>query len=221
VSIVEGRLANVSAALLIGGASTRMGRDKASLTLSGVAMATRLARLLDAMVDDVLLVGGAPPEDAPGRRIADVDGPASSLRGLVSALEAARAPRLLVIATDLPFVTPALLLGLVARPPAGAVVPRRSVATQALEGDGVRTTAPSAGSHPLCGVYDVAAALPVAREHLAAGRLALRAMLDRLQVDFVEGDDLAALDPDGHALDNANTPQEWVAVEARCRAGSR
>ncbi len=216
----DGRLANVSAALLIGGASTRMGRDKALLTLSGVALATRIARLLGSLVEDVMLVGGTPPAEAAGRRVADLDGPASSLRGLASALAAARTPRVLVVATDLPLVTPALLLGLLARPPAHAVVPRRPDPAKTDAGTGAGPAsgrAPRLRTDPLCAVYDVAAVLPRAREQLTSGRLALRSLLDRIEVDFVEGEDLAALDPGGHALDNTNTPEEWAAAEAHCR----
>ena len=46
----SGRLANVSAALLVGGASSRIGRDKSRLALAGVACATRIASLLAALV---------------------------------------------------------------------------------------------------------------------------------------------------------------------------
>ena len=42
----EGRLANVAGAVLLGGASTRMGADKARLEHAGEAFATRLALLL-------------------------------------------------------------------------------------------------------------------------------------------------------------------------------
>ena len=52
----EGRIATITAALLVGGASSRMGRDKARLELGGVANATRLARLLDALYRQTLKI---------------------------------------------------------------------------------------------------------------------------------------------------------------------
>lgn len=190
--------------MLLGGASSRMGRDKASLPIGGVAGATRIARLLDGCFEDTLLVGGTPPPDAPGRRVADPpDAPACALRGLVAALSAARAPRLVAIATDLPLVTPDLVLGLIAYPEAAAVAPRR---------DGF--------AQPLCAVYRVADVLPVARERLAAGRLSLHGLLDAVETRYLEGDDLAALDPDGRALLNLNTPEDHARAEALLAAGA-
>ena len=61
-------------------------------------------------------MGGDPPGDASGRRVSDPDGPRCALRGVTSALESAREERVLIVATDLPLVTPDLLLALVAWP---------------------------------------------------------------------------------------------------------
>lgn len=189
----EGRLANVSAAVLLGGASSRMGRDKARLELAGEPLATRTARLADALFEEVLLVGGDPPPEAPGRRVPDPPGPTCALRGVVAALGAATAPRVWIAATDLPFLSPDLVLGLVAYPAADAVVPRTA--------DGI---------HPLCAVYRREPALEAAREALAAGQLAIRAALEKLEVTYLEGADLALADPDGRALTNVNTPEDWL-----------
>jgi molybdopterin-guanine dinucleotide biosynthesis protein A len=193
----EGRIAAIGAALLAGGASSRMGRDKARLELGGVANATRLARLLEGLFEELLLVGGDPPADAPGRRVADPEGPVCALRGLVAALEAAQAPRLLVVATDLPLLTPDLVLALVAWPEADAVVPRGA-----------------SGVHPLCAIYRREALLPLARERLAAGRLDLRGLLDAVATSYLEPDDLARVDPTGRALTNVNTPEDLARAEA-------
>jgi molybdopterin-guanine dinucleotide biosynthesis protein A len=192
----SGRFANVAGVVLTGGASSRMGSDKAQLLVGGVASATRVARCLALLCEDVVLVGGDPPADAPGRRAPDTEGPRSALRGLVSALEAVRAERALVVATDLPFVTPDLLLALVAWPEADAVVPRTPD-----------------GAHPLCALYRREPALAAARGNLAAGRLALSALLGALATRYLEGDDLRVLDPDGVALTNLNTADDVARAE--------
>ena len=59
----DGRIANVAGAVLVGGASRRFGRDKARAEVGGIAMATRLARLLDDLFEEVVLVGGDPPDE--------------------------------------------------------------------------------------------------------------------------------------------------------------
>jgi molybdopterin-guanine dinucleotide biosynthesis protein A len=193
----EGRLANVSAALLLGGASARMGADKARLDLGGEPAAVVLAKRLGALCEEVLLVGGEPPPGAPGRRVADPDGPRSALRGLVAALAAATSERVLVVATDLLGVTPELLLALVAAPVADVVAPRSE-----------------RGAEPLCALYRREPALAEARVRLASGRLALHELLAALAVHWLEGEELRALDPDGRALANSNTPVELAAFRA-------
>lgn len=197
----EGRIANVSAALLLGGASSRMGADKARLAIEGEAAAVRIAQRLAALFEDVLLVGGEPPPEAPGRRVADPDGPRSALRGLVAALAAARGERVLVLATDLLGVTPDLLLALLAAPEAEVVAPRTA-----------------AGPEPLCALYRREPVLAEAQRRLAAGRLALHELLAALRMHWLEGDDLAAVDPDGMALANVNTPEQLLAFRARAPA---
>jgi len=194
---VGGRLATISAAVLLGGRSSRMGRDKAHLPVAGVAAATRIGRLLAGLFDDVILVGGDAPADAPGRRVSDVDGPVCALRGLVSALDAARTPRLLVVATDLPLLSVDLLLALVAFPEADAVVPRST--------DGV---------HPLCALYARDTVLPTARAHLRAGRLKLRDLLDAIDTIDIAPADLRLLDSASRALTNVNTPADLTTLES-------
>ena len=193
----DGRIANVAGAVLIGGASSRMGSDKAQRPFGGVAAATRTSRLLATLFDDVMLVGGEAPADAIGRRVEDVPGPQCALRGIVAALDASRAERVLIVATDLPLLTPALLLALVAWPVAGVVLPRN-------------------GAHiePLCALWLRERAVVVARAQLVAGRLALHEVVAQLDARYLEGADLQAADPDSTSLANANTPQTWTRLES-------
>jgi molybdopterin-guanine dinucleotide biosynthesis protein A len=148
--------------------------------------ATRIARLLETLFEDVLLVGDAPPDGAPGRRVPDRDGPPGALRGLVTALESAAAPRVLVVGCDRGGVTPDLLLALVASPEADAVVPRDD-----------------RGVHPLCSLYARDAVLPPARQALEAGDGDLEALLAAVETHQLSPEDLAAVDPEGRALRSA------------------
>jgi len=209
MSAGAGRLANVAGALLLGGASSRMGRDKAQLSLDGESLAARSARLLARCFQEVLLVGAPPAAAAlcapagPLRLAADPPGPRCPLRGLVGALSAAQAPRVVVIATDLPGLCDDLPLALSAWPEADAVIPRRGGRPE-----------------PLCALWRRDAVLPLARARLAAGALgtagaaralSLRALIAALgNVRWLEGPELDGLDPGGRALFNVNTPADWA-----------
>jgi len=195
------RLASISAALLTGGSGTRLGRDKARVRLAGVAAATRMASRLARIFEEVLLVGGEPPDDTPGRRVPDPPGPACALRGVLGALEAARGERVLVVATDLPLISDALLLALVAWPEADAVVPRARE-----------------GRHALCALLSRERVRPIAERRLAAGELALHGLFGEVGTAWLEGEDLARLDPDGLALTNLNTPDDLARVQRRLTA---
>ncbi len=192
----RGRFANVAAAVLLGGRSLRMHRDKASSSIGGVRNDVRMTRIVSGLCHEVLLVGGDPPDELPGLRVEDPDGPACSLRGLVAGLAAAQAPRLLVVATDLPLLTLDLLLALVAWPEADVVVP------QTLD-----------GIHPLCAIYRKETVLPVALGRLERGALKLRDVLDAVDCSYFGPSELAVVDPSGTALTNVNTPEEAERVE--------
>ena len=192
------RIGNVSGALLLGGASSRMGSDKAQLEWQGDAWSTRIARLLDRLFGETLLIGGNPAPDAPGRRVDDLPGPACALRGLVTALEAASSERVLVVATDLPLLEVDLLLALTAWPEADAVVP-----------------VDAHGEQPLCAIYRREACLPVAHARLEANQLALRGWLDELQTSRVALSAFGFDTEEAAVLTNVNTPQELAILEAR------
>jgi molybdopterin-guanine dinucleotide biosynthesis protein A len=74
------------------------------------------------------------------------------------------------------------------------------------------------GPEPLCALYRREPALSAAQARLAAGRLALHELLDALRVHWLEGEDLAAVDPGGAALANVNSPDDLLAFRARAPA---
>ncbi len=197
-AVPDGKLASIAGAVLLGGASSRMGSDKAGLQLGAMSYAGRISHLLADLFEEVYLVGGTPPADAVGVPVADGEGPRSPLRGLIAVLEAAQADRVLLLATDLPLVTPELLLALCALPESDVVLPR--------SGDGLQ---------PLCAIYRRSAMLPLAKERLAAGKLALRGLLDSCSATHLGPEDLLQVDPEGCALTNVNTPAERAAIEMR------
>lgn len=189
-------LGNVTGALLLGGESKRMGRDKAHLDWHGEAWSTRAARILASQFSETLLVGGDPEPVAPGRPVPDPAGPRCALRGLVGALDAATCERVVVVATDLPFLSLEVLLALTAWPESDAVVPTDA-----------------RGDHPLCAIYRREVCLAIARANLESDRLSLRELLARVDCDRVTLGQLGLSDLGTTPLMNVNTPAELTLLE--------
>jgi len=105
--------------LLTGGASRRMGADKATLAVNGEALATRAARVLSEVCDPVVEVGAGVTNLAPVD-----DDRAGPLAAFIRGLDAlgCTGPALL-LACDLPFVDVALLRALADHPGDASFVP--------------------------------------------------------------------------------------------------
>jgi len=182
-----GILPNVSAAILAGGRASRLGgRDKSAIVVEGRTILDRQIDALAPIAGEILIVGrGTHPA---ARTIPDrVDG-SGPLAGLDAALAAARGELVVVVACDMPFVTTALLTGLLGLADgADAVVPRTE-----------------RGYHPLCAVYRRSVRDAVER-NLARGRLKMLDLLAELRVTFTDVERFG----DGHRLlANVNTPAD-------------
>lgn len=180
--------------VLAGGASSRMGRDKATLELDGEILAAGAARRLAAVCPEVALadrgrqlVPGLPSLlDGPGR------GPAA---GLLGAAHAHPGRPLLALACDLPYVPVALLDELVRLGDTGRadwVVPRWR-----------------GGSEPLCALWRPRT-LAVLEDRVTRGLYALWSLADeeQLAVRWLEGERLAAFGSPEEMFLNVNTPEE-------------
>ncbi len=178
-------------AILAGGASTRMGRDKAGLEVAGTTLLDRLIALGRALDAEVLVVGraAAPHQQQAGVRFIPDEQPGQGpLGGLVAAL--AHAPLVAAIACDLPGLDEAALRWLFA------------LTAMRGEADGVATITDS-GLEPLFSLY-AARCLTAARARLASGQRALHRFIEA--GDFVRVDAPPWLLP---KLANVNTPEDW------------
>ncbi len=151
--------APVGGILLTGGASARMGRDKATMRIAGESNARRIATLLGRLVHPVVEVGPAVSGLLSVREEPEGGGP------LVAVACGGRALRslghhgaALVLACDLPFVDEAVLTFLAERPGANSVVPTVDGRPQ-----------------PLCARWS-AEDLLAAADYAAAGERAVRAL---------------------------------------------
>lgn len=179
--------------VLAGGASSRMGRDKALLVLDGETLVARAARKLAAVAGEVLIAdrgrgylpGYPSVEDGPG------EGPAA---GLLGAAGARPGRALLALACDLPEVPEALLARLAAGGGFDWVVPESE-----------------RGLEPLCALYGPAALAALARR-VGAGRLALNGLAEEpgLRLDRLGARELARFGAGARLFANWNRPEDLV-----------
>lgn len=104
---------NVSAVILAGGKSSRMGKCKAELDFKGTALIEHQAKKLAALgIEDIMLSGYAKPV-AGTRFVPDAYPHKGPLSGIHAALAAARGEHCLVLAVDAPLVPEDTLLELI------------------------------------------------------------------------------------------------------------
>lgn len=93
--------AGVTLIVLTGGASRRMGRDKASLDTGGLPLAARPVEALRELVDEVVLAGTA-VAGVDGRVVPDALPGAGPLAAAAAALAAVAGERAVVVGCDMP-----------------------------------------------------------------------------------------------------------------------
>jgi len=177
--------------LLTGGASRRLGTDKASVTIRGVTLAAAAGRLLSSVAAPAIEVGDGVSGLASVRETPPGDGPLAAVAAGFAALHASGYDgAALVLATDLPDVTVALLELLAGWPGgAAAVVPIA---------DGHRQT--------LCARYPAHAG-SLATTLLARGERSMQALLRELEVVDVHPEQWTTAAPAGAFFD-VDTPAD-------------
>jgi FdhD protein len=192
----------VTAAVLAGGRSMRMGVDKTLLDVDGEALLARVVEIVAGVCAEVVVVTNRPEAVAEAGIPADVtvlvdevayQGP---LGGLVTALKGARQEWVLAVAADMPWLNPDVVRALWdARDGAQVVVPLTDK-----------------GLEPLLALYH-RDCLPAARRALDTGRRRLVAFFGDVTVAEVPVDALREVDPQLASLFNVNTPEDLA--EAR------
>lgn len=191
-----------SAIILAGGASRRMGTDKALLTLDGKTLLARVVAVMARVAGEILVVG-APPRHVPeGVRYMPDDLPGSGpLGGILTGLRRARQQYAVVAACDMPFLQPALLRFLLGSAPGyEAVIPR-------FQGR----------AHPTLGVYS-RETIEVIERRLAQGERSIVGMLESIHVRWLDEASILRIDPSGKSFRNVNTPSEWEAILREARS---
>jgi molybdopterin-guanine dinucleotide biosynthesis protein A len=180
------------AIVLAGGASSRMGADKAALDWHGMPLLTRVAGIVARDFAPVVVVGG-PRDGLPQGAIAAADRRAGRgpLEGIAAGMRAmaGRADVAIVTSTDAPFLHPAFLLGVAA----------------ALGGHRVAVPATNDREHPLAACWSLAA-LDAVEAALEDDRLRVRSLVAELDPVLIDAGTLEHAE----SLRNLNTPADYA-----------
>lgn len=189
-------------AVLCGGRSRRMGRDKAWLPFDRERLLQRAVRIVGEAVDAVTVVArpgqdlpALPPEVAVLRDDVPDQGP---LGGLVPALRAAGDAPCFVTSCDAPLLRPE--------------VPR--LLFERLGGADVAVAEAEGYTHPLCAVYRPRV-LPHVERMMAEDRMRPIFLYDEVPTVRVDEDALRAVDPDLDCLRNVNDTDAYETALAR------
>lgn len=172
--------------VLAGGASSRMGRDKALLPYRGSTLVQHVARAVEQAAGNVALIGpigygalGYPvyPDKVPR---------CGPLGGLYTALTVSGTDWNLIVACDMPDVSVDAL---------------RSLLDAAAESSDncIIAHSPAGDPEPLCGVYH-RACLPVIERAIEEKRFRMKDLVVQLQVRLL----------DRGVISNVNTPADWA-----------
>lgn len=192
--------------ILAGGRSRRMGTEKALLPLPGhtqTSFVEQLATTLRPLLKEVVLVARDAAHAAAFTLpdvciVTDYTPDIGPLMGLYSGLQAIHAPHALVVAVDMPFVSPALVSLLLS-----------------LEQEEDTLLVPLVQGVPqvLLAVYP-RSILPIIEQLLQEGRRDPRALLERAPVYYVEEAQLRLVDPQLRSFINLNTPDELRQIQS-------
>jgi len=184
-----------------GGASSRMGEDKALKTFLGHPLIQRVAEQLLPIADELIVTTNRPEEYAflnlplfpdlkPGR---------GALGGLYTAIASAKHPIVAVVACDMPFASASLL----------------EAAGKLLLGEEMDVVIPKSdeGYEPLHAVYRRETCLPAIEAAIDADQWKVIAWFPHVKVRVLTLDEIGQYDPSGLAFWNVNTPEEFSKAE--------
>jgi molybdopterin-guanine dinucleotide biosynthesis protein A len=189
----------VTAFVLAGGKSTRMGRDKAFLPFRGKTLLAYALETAASAAGKVYIVGSRSKFAPYAPVIEDFYAERGPLGGIHTALNATMTDLNLILAVDLPFMPPDFLLYLIERMRVAACL----VAVARVHGR----------LQPLCAAYR-RAFCSRAEENLRAGQNKIDALFSPADTLIVEEAELARLSFPVAIFDNVNTREEYDRLNA-------
>ena len=189
--------------VLAGGKSSRMGTDKAFLEFGGQTLLDRALAVVGTVCSSAAIVGDSAKfakygSGKYGPVVADIFPGCGPLAGIHAALARSSAELNLMLAVDMPFVSPELLTFLF----------------EVAEEDDAIITVPRVGQglQPLCAVYRPAFCA-TAEQALRAGNYKVDAAFSGVSIRVIDESELATAGFSERFFLNVNTPQDRLAAE--------
>jgi molybdopterin-guanine dinucleotide biosynthesis protein A len=190
-----------AAFVLAGGKSSRMGRDKASLSLHGQTLLQHALSTLRQVSNHVRILGSQQVYGNQGAEvIEDIIPECGPLGGIHAALAHTQAAFNLIIAVDTPFLSVSFLRFLISR---------------AVESKAIVTTPEIAGyTQPLCAVYS-REFLSIAEQSLKAGKFKIVPLFPAGRTLTISENEMAQFAFAPEMFDNLNTPEDLERARLR------
>jgi FdhD protein len=188
------RIIDVSAVILAGGHSSRMGSNKALLPYRGGRFIEAIHRQLSDIFSEVILVTNNPEQYdfLPCRKVPDVHKGIGVLAGIHSGLYHSSNPSIFAVACDMPYLVEGLIRYLASHADAGGVLIPES----------------SSGLEPLHAIYGKGC-LAAIEAMLLSGQRRIVSFFDRTNVSRMSVEQVAYFDPSFVSFININTPDDY------------
>lgn len=200
------KYSNVTGFVLAGGKSSRMGTDKAILSLRGSTLLEQTRAILEQVCAKVFILGSRALYGQFGECVEDIFVDCGPLGGIHSALSSSTTPYSLITAVDTPFIDADFFTYMVAR----------------AQNSGAMVTAPRVGGvvQPACAVFS-RDFLPLAEAALKAGKYKVEPVFPRDRTLLLAEDDWGQFAKAGEMFENLNTPEDFERAQQRASGRQR
>ena len=188
----------VTAIILCGGRSTRMGADKGSLHFGSETILERIVRIVRSVADEVIVVARRQQQVPAGLTV--VNDPVEDLgplAGIAAGLAASKSDLNLVVACDMPLIKPQVLERLL------SLIDDHDACVAVVDGH----------ASALCGIYRTRIAAD-AQALLDSGERRVMRLLDRVHTKRVDAAAFRDIDPNLETFISVDTPEKYAAARA-------
>ncbi len=183
----------LSIAIMAGGKSSRMGRDKAFVHFQGRPMIEIVKERVSGLGDELILITNKPTEYAHlGLPMyEDLYKDHGPLAGIYTAVTQATHPHTLIVACDMPWLNPGLLTYMISqRHTADIIIPRWQKFPE-----------------PLHAIYSKACLAPI-KASLESKQLKITRFFSKVTVNYLDKETIEKVGGNGRSFANINTPQD-------------